>query len=460
MEVEKLITKSPFKDLFPVDPKIVDALTEDMLRNDYDHAHPITIWKELNIVIDGHSRLEAAKRADIKNVPTIGYRFQNEEQALEYAIHNQRNRRNLTDAEILRCIEALDSRKERGGDRKSEEFQEKSKASSEAFDQPESPTKRKKKNNEDKSAQKTAATVGTSRAKVEKARTVLEHGAEEVKEAVKAGTMSVNKAYQLTQEARQARDEGKSVFNRTNESIEWATWSWNPVTGCEHGCSYCYARDIAKRFYDPQIGFNPHFYPERLSAPQNTPVPKSALFKERLVFTVSMGDLFGEWVPREWIEAVMEEVRAAPQWTFIFLTKNPRRYLEIDFPKNAWAGATADTQQRAEAALEVFSTLHYGLAKVERPTVLFLSIEPMREKLDLSGAGENGPAYFLSVVDWIIIGGQSDSSGEPEKQPEWDWVETVLNQAREADCKVYFKPNLKVQPKEYPEVDFEELRYE
>jgi protein gp37 len=92
--------------------------------------------------------------------------------------------------------------------------------------------------------------------------------------------------------------------------------------------------------------------------------------------------------------------------------------------------------------------------------VLFLSIEPMREKLDLSGAGQDGPAYFLSVVEWIIIGGQSDSSGEPERQPEWEWVETVLNQARDADCKVYFKPNLKVQPKEYPDVGLEGLRHD
>ncbi len=38
-------------------------------------------------------------------------------------------------------------------------------------------------------------------------------------------------------------------FNRTNENIEWARWSWNPVTGCRHGCDYCYARDIANRFY-------------------------------------------------------------------------------------------------------------------------------------------------------------------------------------------------------------------
>jgi protein gp37 len=455
MKLSVIITRPPFNELFTISPAVLENIKQAMAEGGYDQSQPIILWEGENVVIDGHSRLQAAREVGLEDIPVFFKSFADEDKALAYAIHNQRNRRNLTDAEILRCIEALDSRKERGGDRKSEEFQEKSKASSEAIDQPESPNKRKKKNNEDKSSQKTASTVGTSRAKVEKARTVLEHGTEGVKEAVKAGTMSVNKAYQLTQEARQARDEGHSVFNRTNENIEWATWSWNPVTGCQHGCIYCYARDIAKRFYDPQIGFNPHFYPERLSAPQNTPVPRSASLKERLVFTVSMGDLFGEWVPREWIEAVMEEVRAAPQWTFIFLTKNPRRYLEIDFPKNAWVGATADTQERADVALEVFSKLHYGLAKVERPAVLFLSIEPMREKLDLSGAVQGGPAYFLSVVDWIIIGGQSDSSGEPERQPEWDWVETVLNQAREADCKVYFKPNLKVQPKEYPDVGLE-----
>lgn len=39
-------------------------------------------------------------------------------------------------------------------------------------------------------------------------------------------------------------------LNRTNENIEWAKWSWNPVVGCKHNCMYCYARDIAIRFYN------------------------------------------------------------------------------------------------------------------------------------------------------------------------------------------------------------------
>ena len=102
---------------------------------------------------------------------------------------------------------------------------------------------------------------------------------------------------ELTQEKRKLQETGKPVFNRTNESIEWAVWTWNPVTGCKHGCPYCYARDIARRFYPPEIGFNPRFWPERLSAPQNTPVPKSTELKDRLVFTCSMADLFGDWCP-------------------------------------------------------------------------------------------------------------------------------------------------------------------
>ena len=30
--------------------------------------------------------------------------------------------------------------------------------------------------------------------------------------------------------------------------IDWADATWNPVTGCLHGCEYCYARKIAERF--------------------------------------------------------------------------------------------------------------------------------------------------------------------------------------------------------------------
>lgn len=30
--------------------------------------------------------------------------------------------------------------------------------------------------------------------------------------------------------------------------IDWCDFSWNPVTGCRHGCGYCYAAKQARRF--------------------------------------------------------------------------------------------------------------------------------------------------------------------------------------------------------------------
>ena len=222
-------------------------------------------------------------------------------------------------------------------------------------------------------------------------------------------------------------------FNATNENIEWAKWSWNPVTGCKHGCKYCYARDIAYRFYPKEIGFNPHFYPERLDAPANTPTKRIHEPGHNNVFVCSMADLFGEWVPQEWIDSVLESVRQYDKWNYLFLTKNPARLATIEWPDNAWVGTTVDCQKRVEPAIEAFKNVS---AKVR-----FISCEPFIEPISFPD---------MSMFDWIIIGGQSQSSGGPGKQPEWEWVESLLNQSREYGLKVYFKPNLEVRPREYP----------
>lgn len=65
---------------------------------------------------------------------------------------------------------------------------------------------------------------------------------------------------------------GKHQFYRTNDAVDWARWTWNPVTGCLHGCAYCYARELAYRdsyasAYPTK--FAPLFHPERLEDPVN-----------------------------------------------------------------------------------------------------------------------------------------------------------------------------------------------
>lgn len=231
------------------------------------------------------------------------------------------------------------------------------------------------------------------------------------------------------------------TFNRTNDNIEWAWWSWNPVTGCEHDCGYCYARDIANRF-NPQ-GFTPSFYPSRVSAPANMKVPAlaadaKAVDKQgsRTVFVCSMADLFGEWVPQEWIDAVMESVRNASDWTFIFLTKNPARMATIDWPANAWAGTTVDVQARVAPAQAAF-------INVNAP-VRFLSCEPLLEDLQFSDMG---------MFDWLIIGGQSKSTRCEELHPPFAWTWRLLRQWEElhdVSDTFYEKTNLQSRSRAYP----------
>ena len=115
------------------------------------------------------------------------------------------------------------------------------------------------------------------------------------------------------------------------------TETWNPVTGCKHNCVYCWARRLAetklKRCIRYRDGFTPRINREEFSKK----------FEGGVVFVSDMGDLFGEFIPDEWIERVLEHVRRFPDTSFLFLTKNPARYENFDFPENAILGATIET---------------------------------------------------------------------------------------------------------------------
>ena len=178
-------TASPFKDLFPLRPNDLEKVEESMKADGYDTAHPIILWAGHDlIVVDGHTRLAAAQKLMFPRIPAIRKDFKDEAEALEYAIKSQVNRRNLDDAELLRCLTELDKRKKTGP--------AKSLASRDA--------------KPGKSSEQTAKLLGVSQAKVERLRTVNDHATDEVKEAVKSGKMSANKAYKATMEARRTAE--------------------------------------------------------------------------------------------------------------------------------------------------------------------------------------------------------------------------------------------------------------
>lgn len=118
--------------------------------------------------------------------------------------------------------------------------------------------------------------------------------------------------------------------------------TWNPVTGCLHNCSYCFALKLAKgrlkRLPRYKDGFNPTLNHKELQR----------FFRPgEFVFVSDMGDLFGEWIPNEWIYKVFNVIEKFSETDFLLLTKNPRKFLKfmVCIPLNCVCAATIETNR-------------------------------------------------------------------------------------------------------------------
>lgn len=251
--------------------------------------------------------------------------------------------------------------------------------------------------------------------------------------------------------------------------IDWCDSTWNPVSGCYHECEYCYARNIAKRFggwsftpgklrinisgdktyicsgedyygdiketeygmvadiTDPFLnergkcaypfGFTPTFHRYKLDEYANK--------KGRNIFVCSMADLFGKWVPDEWIEEVMNA--CYPQHNYLFLTKNVERYTEYGVPrdKNKWYG----TSITKKSDIDRFNYLPAFCNT-------FVSIEPLLEDLEV----EKCNIMFMQV-DWVIIGAETGRRKD-KIVPDRKWIEDILNKCRKNGKPVFMKSSL------------------
>ena len=235
-------------------------------------------------------------------------------------------------------------------------------------------------------------------------------------------------------------------MNRTK--IDWCDCTWNPVTGCLHGCEYCYAIKIAGRFgprslvHSPRIatvkgktspfpyGFVPTLYEERLDEPKKFQKPSN-------VFVVSMGDLFGDWVPAKWIMQVLDSCLIARQHRFLFLTKNPARYKKLQHmailpqTKRFWYGtSTATSSDIITRGLEMYQAFDSTKCKS------FISIEPMQEKLD------DVALDHLGAFDWVIVGAETGNRMGKVK-PERDWILDIVKTCWSYSVPVFMKESLR-----------------
>ena len=269
--------------------------------------------------------------------------------------------------------------------------------------------------------------------------------------------------------------------------IDWCDSSWNPVTGCLHECEYCYARGIANRFaqsvedcisenadlftqkwlplYEEFIfrfrhqpwkvtadgkhakspypcGFAPTLHEYRLDEPQRWKKP-------RTIFVCSMADLFGDWVPEDWIMEVFAACKKAMQHKYLFLTKNPARYLELgkrdmlpDYD-NFWFGTTVEKPTQ-----KFFYETPFFTNKLRSHSYgIFLSIEPIMSDFPVQrsfvrSVEGDAPSDTQNAVDWFIVGAETGNR-KNKTIPKREWIDHIAETGRNCGIPVFMKESLR-----------------
>jgi len=286
-------------------------------------------------------------------------------------------------------------------------------------------------------------------------------------------------------------------MNRATSPTGWARnpdgspgYTWNPLSGCLNhtpeglclgGLFPCYASRLAngrlKPLYlanhnvsqwdteDPILKlqmyndpFYPRFWEERLEDSLFITKSLRARLRPRGIFVCDMGELFGDWIPREWQAEVFLTIRNNPQHRFYLLTKQPQNLPHFSpFPDNAWVGVTATNYDMFVEACRILHPLK------QQGTTTYISLEPLLSWDRKASVFITG--WIQQGVSWLIIGACTGTykdmlalddrynlgnfsrvlrlnNGVYTFQPKIEWVREIVETADQAGIRVFLKDNL------------------
>lgn len=174
IQISNIEPHEKFKELFPIDENLLDRIAEKM-QIEYDGSQPIHIWKDIEddithyYLIDGYTRVAAAKKIGLESIPYYEHTFSSFDEAYEYVLGLQVNRRNLDSSDLLINVSKL-----YGTD----------------FIQ----------NAKGKKSKAIAEHLGVSPRTVEKTKYVLDNASEETLDKINANQLTINQSYNQLKE--------------------------------------------------------------------------------------------------------------------------------------------------------------------------------------------------------------------------------------------------------------------
>jgi len=215
----------------------------------------------------------------------------------------------------------------------------------------------------------------------------------------------------------------------------WVDETRNPLGGaCKHNCKYCYMKKSPFNKSEKYKGepFIDERELERIKGSGKT------------IFICSATDLFGDWVPRQIIEKILERCREYPENRYLFQTKNPHRFGEFVFPTNTILGTTLETNRNyqitsAPPTEERYIEFKYATREnafpLHKNIERMVSIEPI---MDFDLVDLKSWIWRLKP-SFVSIGADSKNNNLPE--PSWEKVQRLISEL-EKFTEVKLKKNL------------------